>query len=242
MSNPCSSSCDSAQGSTRHAAGPAASLSPFPGRSWGSWHVGTAGTVPFSPFLCLTLPSGHILPWDYAAHLAPCQGQSWGPLAAWGDTGHPCYLCTVQNCGLFLIFVPVRLPEVGQRHHSRYPCFGSGLSHCSVPRQQEEAVSSSPLQVLGLTRQPHSLSVPAQIPACAASLSRKPWDAAVWRGSPAPATQEGSGSPHLPLKHYRQSNLHCPGAWAASEALPTPHLPGSPGSCCCLPQASWLHG
>lgn len=173
MSNPCSSSCGSTQGSTRHAAGPAASLSPFPGRSWGIWHVGTAGTVPFSPFLCLTLPSGHILPGDYAAQLAPCQGQSWGPHAAWGDTGHPCYLCTVQNCGLFLIFVPVRLPEVSQRHHSRHPCVGTGLSPCGVPGQQEEAVSSS--QLLGLTRQPQPSSIPAQIPACAASLGGMRW-------------------------------------------------------------------
>lgn len=100
-------------------------------------------------------------------------------------------------------------------------------------------MSSSQLQVLGLTTQPHSSSIPAQIPAqipaCAASLGGKPWDAAV--GQLSPTTQEGAGTPHLPLKHCKQNNptalglgcplrhcppLTCPALQDAAAAFPSP--------------------
>lgn len=52
---------------------------------------------------------------------------------------------------------------MSQRHGSRHPQLGLGGSPCSVPGQEEEAVSSSQLQVVGLTRQLHSSLLPAQI-------------------------------------------------------------------------------
>lgn len=109
LSSPCSSPCDGSQGSSWHAAGPATSPSPFPGGSWGSWHVGTAGTVPLSPF-----PVPDPAQWPHPARGlgSSARGGPGGPCST-GDTGHPCYLCTVQNCGLFLMFVPVGLLEVG---------------------------------------------------------------------------------------------------------------------------------
>lgn len=60
-----------------------------------------------------------------------------------------------------------------------------------------------------------------------------------WWGSPA-QTPGGCWDPHSPLEHYKQNSPSAPGL-AATEALPTPCLPGSPGSCCCLPQPTGLH-
>lgn len=84
---------------------------------------------------------------------------------------------------------------MSQRQGSRHPHVGWGRSPCSVLGQQEK--SSSQLQVLGLTREPHCSSFPPK--SChAASLSRKPWDAAVWWSSPAQPLRRVLG----PLTHH----------------------------------------
>lgn len=123
---------------------------------------------------------------------------------------------------------------MSQRHGSRHPQLGLGGSPCNVPGQQEEAVSSSQLQVLGLTDGPTPrYSLPKS---CLCSFPRQEalGCSRVVR-QPSPATQKGAGTLHSALKHYKQNN---PGLGCS---LPTPHLPGSPGSCCCLPQPIWLH-
>lgn len=124
---------------------------------------------------------------------------------------------------------------MSQRHGSRHPQLGLGGSPCSVLGQQEEAVSSSQLQVLGLTDSPTPhYSLPKS---CLGSF---PWQEALRCSSvvrqPSPATP-----PALSTKALQAEQPHCPRAGLPSETLPTLHLPGSPGSCCCLPQPMWLH-
>lgn len=145
-----------------------------------------------------------------------------------GDRGRPCYFCTVQNwgCSAFLSLLGCQRwadePETWHRH----PHLGSHPAACLGSRRR---LCPAPSCRLGLTRQPHSSPFPAQI-----LVSSKPRDAAVWWGSPA-SPPGGCGTPLTP-KALQAEQPQCPGAGLPIEALPTPHLPGSPGSCCCLPQ------
>lgn len=131
---------------------------------------------------------------------------------------------------------------MSQRQGSRHPHLGWGCSPCSVLGQQEK--SSSQPQVLGLTRQPHSSSFPPK--SCLCSLPQQEalgCSSVLEQPSPAqPSSSRGCCGPSLTTKALQADRPHCPGAGLPDEALPTPHLPGSPGSCCCLPQPTWLHG
>ena len=72
-------------------------------------------------------------------------------------------------------------------------------SGCAGPGQ------TAPL-LINPIRPPKSLPVQPPLPGSPGLLPRV---AVVLRGSPAPATQQGGGSPHLQPKHYKQNNPHC---------------------------------
>lgn len=122
-----------------------------------------------------------------------------------GDRGHPCYFCTVQNWVYSAFLSLLGCQRWADEPETRQQTPPLGVLPCNMPGQQEEAVSSSQLQVLGLTRQPHSSPFPSQI-----LVSRKPRDAAVWWGNPAQPPRR-VWDPHSPLKHYKQNSPSAPG-------------------------------
>lgn len=74
--------------------------------------MGTAGTVPLSPLLGLTLPSDPILPGIVQLSWLLARDSPGDPTQR-GGQGPSLPLLHCPELGLFCIFVPVELPEVG---------------------------------------------------------------------------------------------------------------------------------
>lgn len=174
--------------------------------------MGTAGTVPFSPLLCLTFPSGCIPPGDFVAQLAPHQEQSWGHHAASRIVGSFSFL-HLLGCWRWTDEPETwkQIPTVGIGRLSLQRAWAAGESRVQLP-----AAGAGPDQTAPL------LIIPCPNPVCAASIGRKPWHAAGVVGRRSPAAPEGAGTPQPALKHYKQNNPTAPGLGCPLRHHPAP--------------------
>lgn len=186
---------------------------PFPDSSW---PVGTAGTVPLSPLLGLTLPSGPILPGITQLSWLLARDSPGDP--TWGTGAIPA-TSALSRTGVVLHFCPCWAARGGlmsQTHGTDTPTWGHTLQHAW-------AAGGGCVQLPAAGAGPGSPTPHHSLP--------KSWSAASpgmqqCGGAAQPAPQEGVG-PHSPLKHYKQNSPSAPGL-----GCPLRHCP--PHTCLAL--------
>lgn len=215
LSSPCSSPCDGSReqlACSRSCHQP----EPLPWRLLGLLACGHGRDSPLEPLSCAW-------PCPVAASCPGIrqlsQGRSWGPLQH-GGYGPSLLLVHCPELRVVFNVCPCWAAGGGLRSQSRR----RGHPLCPGSRRKQCPALSCGCWAWPDIPSPHQ-SLPRSLPVQPLGRSSSVL------GQPSPATQEAAGTPHWPLKHYK-----------ATTPLPTPHLPGSPGSCCCLPQLTWLPG